>query len=89
MMKPIVLTVVCLLAPALAAAQQESRVRITSTITVTEQPDGGAGVIGTVNAGQVLEVLDERNGWLLVRPPAGSTQTWRGPAGSMRPARCR
>jgi hypothetical protein len=76
-MKPIVLTIVCLLLPALAAAQQESRVRVTRSITVTEQPEANAGVIATLNVGEVLEILDERDGWLLVRPPGGSAQTWR------------
>ncbi|HUE84722.1 MAG TPA: SH3 domain-containing protein [Vicinamibacterales bacterium] len=76
-MNRIVLVVVCLLVPVLAAAQQESRVRVTRAMTVTEQPEGNAGVVATLNVGDVLEVLDQRNGWLLVRPPAGSTQTWR------------
>jgi hypothetical protein len=39
---------------------------------VLEQPLGDARSVGTVAIGEILDVLDERNGWYLVRPPAGS-----------------
>jgi hypothetical protein len=71
------LAVLLLAAPALAAAQGATMVRVTQTAAIVEQPDGGSAAVGTANPGEVLEVLDERNGWLLVRPPAGSSQAWK------------
>jgi Bacterial SH3 domain len=71
------LAALLLVVPVFAQAQGASTVRVTRTAAVVEQADGGAVAVGTVNPGEVLEVLDERGGWLLVRPPAGSTQTWR------------
>lgn len=65
------------LAPSLVYAQGTSTVRVTETVAVVEQPDGSASSVGTANAGQVLEVLDQRNGWLLVRPLEGSPRPWR------------
>ncbi|MEZ5291159.1 MAG: SH3 domain-containing protein [Vicinamibacterales bacterium] len=67
----------CALLPVLAAAQDGQRVRVTRATTVTDQPSGDARVVATANPGDVLEQLDERDGWLLVRPPAGSPQAWR------------
>ncbi|MGE0816081.1 MAG: hypothetical protein AB7O28_27015 [Vicinamibacterales bacterium] len=71
--------VVCLCAclPVAASAQDEQRVRVTRATAVSDQPSGDAAVVATANPGDVLEQLDERDGWLLVRPPAGSPQAWR------------
>lgn len=66
-----------LLAPSLAHAQGSSMIRVTQATAVVELPDGNATTVGTANAGQILEVLDQRDGWLLVRPPAGSTDAWK------------
>ena len=65
-------------ATTLAGAQPVSRVRVLRTAAVLEQPVGDAKAVATVNAGEVLEVLDERDPWVLVRPPNGSgTLEWR------------
>ncbi|MGE3844936.1 MAG: hypothetical protein AB7I50_25510 [Vicinamibacterales bacterium] len=70
--------VLLLLCPqGLTLAQGVSVVRVTQTTAVVEQPEGSAASVGMANPGEVLETLDERDGWLLVRPPAGSAQTWR------------
>ena len=71
------LAVLLLATPALAHAQAATMVRVTQTAAIVEQPDGGSAAVGTANPGEILEVLDERSGWLLVRPPAGSSQTWK------------
>lgn len=69
---------ICLLAtPALARAQTVTTLRVLRTTTVLEEPQGSAAVVATVNTGDVLEVLDQRNGWYLVRPPAQSTLSWK------------
>jgi hypothetical protein len=79
MVKTLTVAALLLIAPgvALAEAQSASTVRVTRTTAVLEQPDGGANSVGTVNPGEVLEVLDERGAWLLVRPPGGPAQTWK------------
>jgi hypothetical protein len=65
-------------APILAGAQPANRVRVLRTAAVLEQPVGDARAVATVNAGEVLEVLDERDPWMLVRPPeASGTRAWR------------
>ena len=65
-------------APTVAGAQPVSRVRVLRTAAVLEQPVGDAKAVATVNAGEVLDVLDERDAWVLVRPPDGSgTREWR------------
>ena len=65
-------------APTVAGAQPAGRVRVLRTAAVLEQPVGDAKAVATVNAGEVLEVLDERDPWLLVRPPnGGGTREWR------------
>ena len=67
-----------LAAPTLVAAQPVSRVRVLRTAAVLEQPLADARAVATVNPGEVLEVLDERDPWVLVRPPNGSgTREWR------------
>ena len=40
-----------------------------------DAPDGGAAVVAEVTIGQVLEVLDRQDGWLLLRPP-GAARRW-------------
>ena len=65
-------------APTLAGAQPANRVRVLRTAAVLEQAVADARAVATVNAGEVLEVLDERDPWVLVRPPNGSgTREWR------------
>jgi hypothetical protein len=66
-----------LLAPVYVSAQSVASVRAQRATAVLAEPRGTAEAVGTVNAGDILEVLDQREGWYLVRPPAGSTQTWR------------
>ena len=44
---------------------------------VLEEPRGDAPVAGTVAIGEVLEVLDQRGPWYLVRPPEGTATEWR------------
>lgn len=60
-----------------AGAQQAGRVRVLRAAAVLEQPAGEAKPVATVNAGDVLEVLDERETWVLVRPPNGVSREWR------------
>jgi Bacterial SH3 domain len=60
-----------------ARAQNVSMVRVTQTTAVLENPVGTANAVGTATPGDVLEVLDQRDGWYLVRPPAGATASWR------------
>jgi hypothetical protein len=52
--------------------------RVVRATAVLEQPLGDARSVGTVVIGEILDVLDERNGWYLVRPPAGGpAREWR------------
>jgi hypothetical protein len=45
---------------------------------VLEQPVGDAKSVGSAGVGEILDVLDERSGWYLVRPPAASpAREWR------------
>lgn len=66
-----------LLLPLQAAMQGPTAVRALRATAVLAEPEGSAEAVGTVNAGDVLEVLDQREGWYLVRPPAGASQQWR------------
>jgi len=53
-------------------------VRVVRAAAVLEQPVGDARSVGTAATGEILDVLDERNGWYLVRPPSGgSAREWR------------
>jgi hypothetical protein len=62
----------------MASGPTASRVRVLRTAAALEQPAGDAKAVATVNVGEVLEVLDERDSWLLVRPPNRSgTLEWR------------
>lgn len=58
------------MAPLGAAAQQlPSQVRVLRTGAVLQEPRGDADLVASVSPGEVLEVLDGRDGWYLVRPP--------------------
>ena len=63
-------------APFVATAQQTSNLRVTTSAVVLEEPMGDAAVVSTVSPGEVLEVLDERGDWFMVRPPGG-LGSWR------------
>ena len=57
---------------------QSTTVRVVRSAVVVAEPAGDASVTGTVATGEVLEVLDERGSWYLVRPPDdGTTRDWR------------
>jgi hypothetical protein len=63
--------------PGVALAQESATVHAVRALKVLAQPDASAAAVGDVNAGEILEVLDTRDGWHLVRPPQGSERTWR------------
>ena len=67
----VLLLLITLVPPPAAGAQQAGRVRVLRAAAVLEQPAGEAKPVATVNAGDVLEVLDERETWVRVRPPNG------------------
>ena len=73
----VLLLLLTLVLPPVAGAQQAGRVRVLRAAAVLEQPAGEAKPVATVNAGDVLEVLDERETWVLVRPPNGVSREWR------------
>jgi len=77
MLRPAILSVTLALIPTLAYAQQPAAVRAVRAVVVLEQPDASAAVVASINTGEVLEVLDSRQGWLLVKPPEGSGRSWR------------
>ena len=57
---------------------QSTTVRVVRSAVVVAEPSGDASVEGTVAVGELLEVLDERGSWHLVRPPDdGTTREWR------------
>ena len=57
---------------------QSTTVRVVRSAVVVAEPAGDASVTGTVATGEVLEVLDERGSWYLVRPPDdGTSRDWR------------
>ena len=59
-------------------ALAQSSLRVLRSAVVVEEPAGDANVVGTVLAGEVLELLDERGSWYLVRPPDDGTEgEWR------------
>jgi hypothetical protein len=69
--------VLLLALPVGAVAQGVTSVRVLRAAAVLAEPTGAADAVGTVNPGAVLEVLDQREGWYLVRPPAGTPSSWR------------
>lgn len=67
-----------LTATSMAFAQNPPTIRVTSSSVVVEQPRGDALVLATVAPGMVLEVLDQRGEWYLVRPrDPGTALDWR------------
>jgi len=53
-------------------------VRVIRAAAVLEQPVGDARSVGAAGVGELLDVLDARSGWYLVRPSAGSSvREWR------------
>jgi hypothetical protein len=77
MLRAAILFVTLPLIPALAHAQEPTAVRAVRAAVVLEQPDASAPVVASINTGEVLEVLDSRQGWFLVKPPEGSDRAWR------------
>jgi hypothetical protein len=55
-----------------ASAQADTQVRVTRIAPVVETPRGDGFVLGTVQPGTILEVLDQSGMWLLVSAPAGT-----------------
>ena len=60
-----------------ATAAQDATVRVVQTAVIVAEPRGDADVVGTVTPGAVLELLDERGSWYLVRPPDDTPRDWR------------
>lgn len=70
-------TMLSMMLPAAAAAQPPGMFRVVRTVAVLEEPRADAKAIGTVAPGEILERLDERPEWVLVRPPGESPREWR------------
>ena len=63
---------------ATAWAQSPTTLRVIRSAAVLEEPDADAAVLGTVIPSEILEVLDERESWYLVRPSDQNAQReWR------------
>ena len=61
-----------------AQSQAVTSVRVVRAAAVLEQPVGDARAVGSAGTGEILDVLDERNGWYFVRPPTGGpAREWR------------
>src|SRR5262245_14666433 len=76
--RDLVVVMLCAGAPVLAGAQSPTTVRVVRDSAVLEQPLGDARALGTAATGEILDVLDERTGWYLVRPPTGApSREWR------------
>ena len=58
------------LLPATASGQAGGTVRVIQTIPVMENPRGDSVVVGSAPRGMVLQVVEVRNSWYLVAPPA-------------------
>ena len=70
--------VVSLLLLVSTAASAQSSLRVLRSAVVVAEPAGDANVVGTVLAGELLELLDENGAWYLVRPPEDGTEhEWR------------
>ncbi len=77
-MRTAILTVCILWVMSTAAvAQQAPTVRVVQTSVIVNEPRGDADVVATVTPGAVLELLDERGSWYLVRPPDATPSDWR------------
>ena len=74
---PIGLATVFLLLISTVASAQSTTLRVLRTAVVVEEPRGDASIVVTVSSEEVLEVLDVRGSWYLVRPPDGTTTEWR------------
>lgn len=58
------------------AEAQTGTLRTTHTAVVMELPRGDAVVVGSVEAGKVMEYLDRQGDWFLVTPPADAPGAW-------------
>ena len=58
-----------------ALAQMVTSVRVISIATVLETPRGDSVLLGIVEPGEVLAVLEQQGNWYLVLAPEG-TDTW-------------
>ena len=65
-----VVLVTAVLLPTPAMGQTGGTVRVIQTIPVMETPRGDSVVVGSAPTGMVLNVLEVRNGWYFVAPPA-------------------
>ena len=59
-----------------ALAQTVTSVRVIGIAVVLENPRGDSVMLGTVEPGELLEVLDQQGRWYFVRAPEG-TDSWR------------
>ncbi len=64
--------------PGMAAAQDQTTVRVRRQAVVLEQPRGDGISVGTVKAGDAVQVLDRQGKWLLVAAPAADAAWKRG-----------
>ena len=52
--------------------------RVIRASTVHANPTADAATLATLVPGEILEVLDDRNGWYLIRPPGNDTsRNWK------------
>ena len=72
------LTPLFLSATAASLAQSTTMLRVVKSGFVLAEPSPNGTVVGTVFPSEILELLDERDSWLLVRPPGNAEQAeWR------------
>jgi hypothetical protein len=69
----------CLPGPAAAQAQDEPTIEIRRAGPVVEQPRGDSAVIGSLQVGDIVHVLRQQGGWLLVALPLdrAADASWR------------
>jgi len=67
---------ICVLAGSSVVAQQTGSVEVTNAGVVTENPRGDSVVLGTVEPGTVLQVVEVQEPWYLVDAPDGVDE-WR------------